>query len=317
MLEAASLPTRARARARAVFERLCIAEGRMHGQPPESVHLHEVGAVDAIHDIVGCCLLLEQLDVDRVVCGPIPLGSGTVRAAHGRIPVPAPATVALLAGWPVHPGHPGAERTTPTGAALVAAIAEPGPLPPMVLESQGFGAGTRDPADHANVCRVLLGRPAHAPSPTDIVVLTAQMDDLTGEHLPPLLDALLAAGALDATAAPVLMKKGRSGLRVEALASPDRAQAVTEALLRHGSTFGVRQQVARRTVLDRWHESVETPWGSVRVKVGALHGEILHAAPEYEDVAAVARRAGVPVPRVHWEAKRALARPDRAEDAKP
>jgi pyridinium-3,5-bisthiocarboxylic acid mononucleotide nickel chelatase len=306
LLTAAPLPPRVRARALGVFQRLAEAEGRMHGQPADAVHFHEVGGVDAIHDIVGACLLLEQLDVGRVVCGPIPLGSGRVRSAHGAIPVPAPATVALLRGWPILAGRPGAERTTPTGAALVAAIAEPGPLPSMVLEAQGIGAGTRDPDDHANVCRVLLGRDADAPSPTDIVVLAAQMDDLTGEHLPPLLQALLTAGALDARATPVMMKKGRSGLAIEALARPRDADAVAEAMLRHGSTFGVRRHPARRTVLDRWHVRADTPWGSVRVKVGALRGEVLHAAPEHDDVAAVARAAGQPVPRVHYEAIRAL-----------
>ena len=314
LLEAAALPPRARARAIRVFTRLAEAEGRMHGQPPEEVHFHEVGGVDAIHDIVGACLLLEQLDVDRVVCGPLPLGSGTVRAAHGEIPVPAPATVALLAGWPVLPGRPGAERTTPTGAALVAAIAEPGPLPAMVFEAQGIGAGTRDPRDHANICRVLVGRQAAAPSPTEVDVLTAQMDDLTGEHLPALFDALLDAGALDVRATPVLMKKGRTGVTVEALARPAGRGAVAEAMLRHGSTFGVRHHRAQRTVLDRWHTEAETPWGTVRVKIGALRGEILQASPEHEDVAAVARRAGQAVPRVHWEAIRALGRAGPPED---
>jgi len=306
LLDQAPLPDRARQRAQRVFEHLAGAEGQLHGQPPELVHLHEVGSVDAIHDIVGACLLLEQFDVARVVCGPVPLGSGTVVAAHGRIPLPAPATVALLRGWPVVSGQPGAERTTPTGAALIAALAEPGPLPAMLLDTQGFGAGTRNPPDHANVCRVLLGRETAAHSPSDVVVLTAQMDDLSGEHLPPLLDALLSSGALDAIATPVLMKKGRSGLRVEALATPTAASAVAETMLRHGSTFGVRHQDARRTVLDRWHTEAHTPWGPVRVKVGALHGEVLHLAPEHEDVAAVARAAGQPVPRVHSEAIRAL-----------
>lgn len=306
LLRAADLPARVRARALRVFSSLADAEARAHGVPTEDVHFHEVGAVDAIVDITAACLLLEQLGIDRIVCGPVPLGSGTVRSAHGMIPIPAPATVNLLAGWPVTLGRPGLELTTPTGAALIAALAEPGPIPDMTLEGQGFGAGARDPADHANICRVLLGRAAETQSATEIVVLAAQMDDLTGEHLPSLIEALLAAGAVDAFATPVLMKKGRSGLLVEAHARPATEDAVARAMLRHGSTFGVRAWTARRRVLERWHTTSHTPWGEVRVKVGALDGEVLHAAPEFEDVQSVARAAGQSAPRVHWAALQSL-----------
>jgi pyridinium-3,5-bisthiocarboxylic acid mononucleotide nickel chelatase len=306
LLHAADLPSRVRVRAIRVFTALANAEARAHGLPADDVHFHEVGGVDAIVDITAACLLLEQLGVDQVVCGPVPVGSGTVRSAHGMIPIPAPATATLLSGWPVTLGQPGLELTTPTGAALIAALAEPGSIPDMTLEGQGFGAGSRDPGDHANICRVLLGRAAAANTAPEIVVVAAQMDDLTGEHLPALIDALLAAGAVDAFATPVLMKKGRSGLLVEAHARPATEDAVARAMLRHGSTFGVRAWTARRRVLDRWHTTSRTPWGEVRVKVGALDGEVLQTAPEYEDVQSVARAAGQPAPRVHWAALQAL-----------
>ena len=299
MIGAAALPPRAKARALAVFGRLAEAEGAVHGVPPDEVWFHEVGAVDSIVDIVGACLLLEQLDVDQIVCAPLPMGSGRIHTAHGWIPVPAPATLEVLRGWPVFSGPAGREHVTPTGAALVAALASPGAFPSMVIERSGYGAGTRDPADHPNVVRAVLGRPIDATSPERVTVLEAQMDDLSGEHAPPLLDALFAAGALDAYVAPVLMKKGRPGMLVTALATPARAAEVERALLRHGSTFGVRRQTADRRVLSRRHVAVETRYGPVRIKLGLLDGDVVHAAPEFEDVAAAAKAHQVPVPRVH------------------
>lgn len=311
MLLDAELPERARARALAVFTRLAEAEARVHGMAVEDVAFHEVGAVDSIVDIVSAALLLEQLGVDRLVVSALPVAGGTIRTAHGVTPLPAPATLELLRGWPVVPGPPGREHVTPTGAAIAAALAEPGPMPAMRLLGVGHGAGTRDPADVPNVVRVVLGEESAPSSPEEVVVLEAQMDDLPGEHLPALLEALLAAGALDAFAAQILMKKGRPGLLVQALATPSGSAAVELALLRHGSTFGVRRHTARRRVLDRRHVPVTTPWGEVRIKLGILDGELLRAAPEHEDVAALARAAGVPVPRVYAAAVRAFDAEDR------
>ena len=236
------------------------------------------------------------------------IGSGSTQSQHGRIPLPAPATVELLLGFPVEPGPAGRELVTPTGAALLAALARPGRPPAQRLVAQGYGAGTRDPKDRPNVVRALLGEPqAPAQSPERVSVIEAQMDDLTGEHLPPLLDALLAAGALDALALPCLMKKGRPGLLVQVLCRPDDREALGRVLLRHGSSFGLRHHDCDRVVLDRWHGTAQTPWGPVRVKVGALDGEILHLSPEFADVQSVAQAAGQPVPRVHWAAVRAAA----------
>ena len=305
MIEASPLPPRAGARALAVFGLLAEAEGAVHGMPAEEVTFHEVGALDSIIDIVGACLALEQLDVDTLSCGPLPMGSGTTMSQHGRIPLPAPATVAVLRGWPVEPGPPGRELVTPTGAALVAALGQPGPAPALTLLGQGVGAGTRDPSDRANVVRAILGDTATPARSEAVSVVETQVDDLPSEHLPPLFDALFAAGALDALAVPAIMKKGRPGLLIQALCPPDRRPAVAEALLRHSGSFGVRFHAADRQVLRRWHHAVTTQWGPVRVKVGALGDEILHLSPEHKDVARAARAAGVPTPRVHWAAVRA------------
>lgn len=299
LLEESPLSEGAKRRALAVFERIAQAEASVHGIPVEDVHFHEVGAWDSIADIVAGSVALDLLEVDAVHAIAPPLSVGRIETAHGNMPLPAPATLKLLEGWPVRTGPAGRECTTPTGAAFLAALAKPGPMPAMKLLATGTGGGTRNPDDVPNVVRVSLGEPTVETSPRSVVVLEAQMDDLSGEHLPPLLDALLNAGALDATAAALWMKKGRSGLLVTALATQDKAAAVTEAMLRHGSTFGVRQTAAERTVLDRWFEEVDTPWGAVTVKIGALNGEVLHASPEFETVAAVAHASGRPVPEVH------------------
>lgn len=326
VLEAAPLPERARRRALAVFARLARAEGAVHGIPPEEVHFHEVGAVDSIVDTVGACLLLEQLGVDRVVASALPLGSGTVRAAHGRMTVPAPATLEVLtrwrgggaAGWPTfQDGIPG-ERVTPTAAALVCALATPGAgpqgaMPGMRPLAVGYGAGTRDPAAIANVARVVLGedleRPAAPPSPDRVEVLEAQVDDMPGEWIPPLIDALLGAGALDAFICPVVMKKGRPGMLITALAPEGRAEPVIEALLRHSTTLGLRRRATRREVLERRHEVVQTPFGEVRIKLGLRGGMVIQSSPEFEDCAARAREAGVPIQDVYRAALASLGAP--------
>lgn len=288
LLEGAPLRPRVRARALATFGRLAEAEARVHGVPVEAVGFHEVGAVDSLVDVLAACAALEELGVDRVVATPLPMGQGRVRTEHGVLPVPVPATVEVLRGFPVVPSPWSGELVTPTGAALVAALASPGPLPAMVIEAVGYGAGSRDPADHANVVRVVIGTEG-AGAPVQVLELRAQVDDLPGELLPPLLEALLGAGALDAWATPVIMKKGRPGLLVGALAQAEDRAAVGEALLRHSGSFGYRWSAAEREVLVRSWDVVATPWGEVRVKVGRREGRLLHAAPEYEDCAALAR----------------------------
>jgi uncharacterized protein (TIGR00299 family) protein len=293
LIEGSALPARVRRRALAAFARLAAAEARVHGVDPEHIQFHEVGSVDAILDIVGCALAMELLDVERTVCGALPAGRGWVTAAHGLMPLPAPATLLLMEGWPVAPGLDGVEQLTPTGAALLTALAEPGPFPAGVLQRVGHGAGGRDLPQLPNALRGALVQPAEG-SPSSVDEITAQMDDLAGEQVPAVLEAAFAAGALDATVTPVLMKKGRPGWRVEALSPPALSPAVERALLTHGSTFGVRRRRVERRVLDRWHELVATPYGPVRVKVGALDGQVVQGAPEHQDVQARALAAGVP-----------------------
>jgi len=306
LLTAAALPERARERALAAFSALAKAEGRVHGLPPDEVGFHEVGAVDSIVDTVGACLLLEQLDVDRVICSPLPLGGGTVRAAHGVMSVPVPAVIELLAAgrFKTFQDRIPGERVTPTGAALAVTLGTCGPMPGMVPLGSGFGAGTRNPSNIANVVRVVLGevaldRPDDAPSAEAVAVLEAQVDDMTGEWVPPMIDALLAAGALDAMVTPVTMKKGRPGMLITALSRPDLADAVSDAMLRHATTFGVRRTTAHRRILDRRHVTVSTRFGEVRIKLGERDGIVVQASPEFEDCAALARTAGAPIREVY------------------
>jgi uncharacterized protein (TIGR00299 family) protein len=303
MLQEAELPGRVRGRALAIFGSLAEAEAHVHGVEIDAVHFHEVGAWDSIADIVGTCLALEALEVDTLSAGAPPLSSGSLETAHGTMPLPAPATLALLKGWPVRAGVPGLEQVTPTGAAILAALATPSPFPaPFPVHAlRLLGTGTRDPDSHPNVLRATLCEEVGlAPEPMD--VLRAQLDDMSGEHIPPLIDALLAAGAVDAFALPVVMKKGRPGHLIEALAPPTAADAVAEAFLRHAPTFGLRRHRTWRTTLDRHHEEVQIHGHPVRFKLGSLEGELLHATPEYDDLHAVAKATGLPLPRVHSDA---------------
>lgn len=304
-IETSGLSERARRRALAAYGRLAQAEARMHGVEADSVQLHEVGATDSILDLVGVCIALDQLDVDRVVATPLPLATGRVEAAHGPLSLPAPATVEVLMGWPVVPSRWPGEWVTPTGAALVAALAEPGGPPAGVPVASGFGAGTRDPDFVANLVRVVCFDPATAPR-GDVEELSANLDDMPGEHVPALVEALLEAGALDAWATPIVMKKGRPALTVSALARSGEAEALAEVLLRHSPTLGVRWNVRSRRVLERWESTVQTPYGAIRVKHAGRDGQAWKAKPEHDDVARCAREHGVAVGTVHLSALRAL-----------
>ena len=293
-LEASALAPGVLLRVLAVFEVLARAEGRVHGVPPESVSFHEVGAVDSIVDIVAVCVALEWLGVEALVVGPIPLGQGHVLGEHGWIPLPAPATLELLRGFDVEGRAWRGETVTPTGAAVVAAFGRSGPMPPMRPEHIGVGAGTWDPASHPNVVRVVVGH-GEAGAPTQVVELRAELDALHPELVPALLDACFAAGALEANVAPIVMKKGRPGWRVTALAAPGARAAVGEALLRNGATLGYRWTAAEREVLGRRFVEVSTPFGPIPMKLGERDGVVLHAAPEYACCADAATAAGVPV----------------------
>lgn len=308
----APLPGPAREKAEAVFRRLAEAEAGVHGTSVEAVHFHEVGAVDAIVDVAGVCLALELLGVERVTCSPFPLGTGATRAAHGALPLPAPAVLRLLEGLPVAGRAVGRELVTPTGAALLATLAaDVGPYPALRLLRAGYGAGTREAAagEPPNVVRAVLGElpEVAAPAPGAVLVLEANLDDQSPELTAHLQATLLEAGALDAFLTPVLMKKGRPAVVVTAVCAPEAAGPVEDVLLRESSTLGVRRRREERTVLPRESARVETRWGPVALKVAVRPDGRRTAAPEYEDCARLARERGVPLAEVYRAALAAWA----------
>jgi pyridinium-3,5-bisthiocarboxylic acid mononucleotide nickel chelatase len=301
-IDAAALPERARDRSQDTFRRLAHAEARIHDVDPEQVHFHEVGAVDAIGEVCGAALALEDLRIDRVVCSPLPVGRGFVQAAHGRLPLPAPATLALLQGAPLYGVEVEAELVTPTGAALVAALADAyGPLPRITLEAIGYGAGTRDSTEIPNIVRAIVGtQTGSAFRPVSLI--EANLDDLLPELAPDAAAACVAAGALDVWTAPAQMKHGRPGFVLSALARPDEEQAVATAMLRETSTLGVRIARLDRIELERESRTVEVAGEPVRVKVGRLDGQVVNLAPEHSDCERAARLSGTPVKTVWAQA---------------
>ena len=299
IIDGAGLAPRAADRARRIFTRLGDAEAKAHGIDVEEVHFHEVGAVDSIVDVVGACVAMELLDVDRVLCGAIPLGSGTVSTAHGELPVPAPATVRLLVGAPTRGSEIVGEATTPTAAAILTTLTEAySPLPAMTVSAVGYGAGTRETGDLPNVLRVFLGRIEDDGHVDSVVELSANLDDCTGEVIGLAIEKLLAAGCLDAWASPVVMKKSRPGWMLSALCSPRDAAEAERIIFSETTTFGIRRRLCQRAKLSRRHEIVETPYGPIRVKVGRQGDEALTAAGEFEDCRRAAEAHGVSVKEV-------------------
>lgn len=309
IIDAAGLSPRVAADAHRIFRRLAEAEARAHNSTVEKVHFHEVGAADAIIDIVGAALALELLDIDRVECSPIPTGSGTVRCEHGLMPVPAPGTAALLEGVPLAANDEPGELTTPTGAAILTTLAQRyGALPAMTLERTGYGAGSRDGVTRPNLLRVLIGSTAAAATPDEadeITVLEANLDDATGEQIGYAVERLFAAGALDAFTVPVQMKKGRPGVLLSVLCTAATATACEDVLLGETSTFGVRRSTCTRRKLARTVERVQTSYGEAGVKIGRSGGRAVQVAPEYEDCARLAREKQVALREVMDAVRRA------------
>ena len=303
LIDAAQLPARAATRAHAVFAALARAEAAVHGIEPEDVHFHEVGALDAIGDVCGIALALESLEIEEIVCSPLPLARGMVDSAHGPLPLPAPATLELLRGAPVHGVDGDGELVTPTGAAVVAGLAKAfGALPALRLQAVGYGAGTREFAERPNVVRVLVGvreTPSSANAPA--VMIETNLDDLSPELVPDAAERCFAAGALDVWVTAATMKKGRPGVVLAALARPADERAVAETMLRETTALGVRVSPVRRWELERRFVTVDVAGEAVRVKLGLLDGETVNAAPEHDDCRAVARRTGRPVKDV-WAA---------------
>lgn len=293
ILRRGKLPARARELAERAFTRLAEAEARVHGVPVAKVHFHEVGAIDAICDIAGAALALDELGIEKLWSRPLPLSTGFVTMEHGRFPVPAPATLELMKGRAVYDSGLEGELVTPTGAALVAAWAEMSEPPAFVPSSIGYGAGDRDPHGYPNLCRIVLGETVARAG--GLFELLCDVDDATPQVLGHLIAALLETGALDATLEPVVMKKGRPGTRVGVLARAETVPALEALLFREGTTLGVRRRPVERTELPRRIVTVKTRYGPVRVKVGEHSGETVHAAPEYEDCKALAAKAKVPL----------------------
>ena len=308
------LPERVRERSLAVFRRLARAEAAVHGTTIDQVHFHEIGAVDSLVDIVGFVWALERLGIEAVHCSPLTLGGGTVHTEHGRLPAPAPATLALLAevNAPTVPGPAQTELLTPTGAALLTEFAT-FERPPMTIRAVGYGFGTKE-FDWPNALRVWLGESlskASSGESDQVVELGCNLDDASGELLGYTMERLLSAGALDVWFTPIQMKKNRPATKLSVLCQPQDAAGLADLLLRETPTLGVRQQVVSRAKAGREMRQVETPWGSIRVKLKIMGGLVVAASPEYDDCARLAAAAGVPLQKVMVAARHA------AEQASP
>jgi hypothetical protein len=300
IISAAAISESAKTTAIAIFEALGAAEAKIHDSDIESVHFHEVGAVDAMVDIVCAAVGAEALGVDEIVCSPLNVGGGTVKCAHGTLPVPAPATLELLKEAPVYSSGLQVELVTPTGAAIVKTLAARfASFPEMKVEKIGYGAGTRDFPGHANVVRLTVGevQPALAAQVSEemIAVLEANLDDLNPQVFGYVMDRLLEEGALDVFGVPVQMKKSRPGMVMTVLSRPEDAAKLTQILFSETSSLGVRRREERRQALSRKWVTVATKWGDVRLKIASMNGTVTNYAPEYEDCRKIAEEHRVPL----------------------
>lgn len=312
IIRSANIAPTAQERALAIFQALGEAEAKIHNTDVEQIHFHEVGAVDAIVDIVCAAVGSLALGVDEWVCSPLNIGGGTVECAHGRFPVPSPATVELLRGAPVYSSGVDAELVTPTGAAIVKTLCQRFvPFPAMKIAATGYGAGSRDFIGQPNVIRLTIGERVEAqlaaspdiPEDT-IAVLEANLDDLNPQVFGYVMERALAEGALDVFGTPVQMKKNRPGMLLTVLARPEDASRLTKLVFGETTTLGIRMRQERRQMLARRTVAVETPWGEVRMKVANLNGSIANYAPEYEDCRRIADQHKVPLKQVMQEATR-------------
>ncbi len=293
LLTASALEAPVRERALAIFAALAAAEGRVHGVATEDVTFHEVGALDAIVDVVGAAVGFTHFGVEAVFHAPLPLGSGFVDTAHGRLPVPGPAVTELVRGRRVRLGDGTSELVTPTGAAIVAALARTEPVPELDIEAVGYGAGDRVLADRPNLLRIAIGAAATAPGHDDVVVLEATIDDASPQLYEHAIERLLAAGAKDVFLVPVVMKKSRPAVMVRVLAAPADRDRLAAIVFAETSTIGLRWTTWHRLVLPREEATVETPWGPVRVKIARGPDGSRNVAPEYEDCRRLAVERGV------------------------
>jgi hypothetical protein len=306
LIERSALSPAAQGRAKELFHRLGEAEAAIHQIPIDKIHLHEVGALDSIIDIVGAVFAIEWFHADRIISSPLNVGGGMVNSAHGRFPVPAPATVKLLAGAPVYSSGVQSELVTPTGALLVTGYATSfGPVPAMTLEHVGYGAGDRDLTNTPNVLRVLVGESTDQPHTERIVVLECEIDDMSPQFFGLVMERLYAAGALDVYFASVQMKKNRPGTLLTILGHPEQRQELSAIVFRETTTIGIRYHDVLRERLEREIVAVNTALGTVRFKIARLGGSIVNAAPEFEDCVRIASEQSVPVKDVQAAANRA------------
>lgn len=307
LIDGSALSKAGKTRAKELFGRLAEAEAAIHDMPIEQVHLHEVGALDSIVDIVGSVFALESLGIDRFIASPLNVGSGMLRSAHGLYPVPAPATTRLLTGAPIYSGPQQAELVTPTGALLVTGYATSyGTVPAMRLERTGYGAGTRDFHDTPNVLRVMIGEADSTAPSHSVVVIEAEIDDMSPQIFGMLMDRLLADGALDVFYTPIQMKKNRPGTLLTAVAPPPARERLTSTIFRETTTIGVRYREMTRECLDRESVTVTTPFGAVRFKLAKRNGEVLNASPEFDDCLRLATESGRPLKEVQAAAMKAF-----------
>ena len=309
LIESSSLSLLTKERASLAFRRLGDAEATAHGSTPDTVHFHEVGSVDAIVDIVGAMAAFEILGIERFLCSPINVGGGTVTFSHGVYPVPGPATLDLLRGVPIYSGAVQKELVTPTGAAILTTVVESyGPLPVFVADRVGYGAGTRDVPRHPNVLRAVIGTEARVETGSDrVVVIEAAIDDMTPEAIGYFVDKALSDGALDVYVTPVLMKKSRPGFALTVIAEPVDLDRMSRLVFRETTTIGLRHREVSRRVLDRQRVLVETQAGPIHVKVARLGGDVVNAAPEYDDCHEAAVRTGLPLREIQAMATAAFA----------
>lgn len=306
LINGSTLSDGVKTKALKIFGRLAEAEGKLHNMPPGEVHFHEVGALDAIIDIVSASAGLELMEISELICSPLNVGGGRVEAAHGSLPVPAPATAELLKDIPVYSSGVEGELVTPTGAAIVSTLAASfGPMPSMVIERIGYGAGEKEFPKHPNLARLFVGQSvevsrAVAGTPGDelVSIIQANLDDMSPQLYGYFVEQALAAGALDVTCSPVQMKKNRPGLEVSVMCETSKSDALAQLLFEQTTTIGLRIYEARRKVLDREIVQVETPHGMVRVKVAKQNGKVVNVAPEYDDCQRLAMEKLVPLKQV-------------------
>lgn len=305
MIRPSGLPAQVQELALKIFRRLGEAEARVHGSTLEKVHFHEVGAIDSIADIVGAAVAIDWLGADRIRCSPIPTGHGQITIAHGRVSIPAPATAELLKGVPLQTSNVMGELTTPTGAAIATTIVDEfGPLPSMTLESVGYGAGTKDFHEQANVLRLMVGQACDTLA-DQIWVLETNLDNVSAEVIGYTSEKLFSAGALDVYCTAIQMKKNRPGTLVTVLCEPARREKLEKILLRETGTLGVRRYIANRTKLDRKPCQVQTPWGTIEGKIAILEEGTEVFSPEFEACRRIALEQNLPLRTIDQEARKA------------